>query len=370
MDTGKAVRDFVVSLWNLPFDYQWTVRHLDERGLLRVYQLFIAATALFYGLISLSLVVWEHQAPGSLRTEWPVVVGAVISMLIAVAWVVGPWPSECVSGLFVIIANAAVFAEIVCCTDAFGAMPGLTLLAANGIYVMLMHGTRALLAHLAFSAVAVVFFTTVAVHQGTAASAEIAVRVLVLVPTVLGLPIVLQVFIMSLRIGASHALHDPLTLLYNRRGLSSAVTTLHSPPGPITVLAIDIDKFKSINDTEGHAAGDRVLVAVANAVRDVLPVGGVAARTGGEEFLVVMRGTERDGIRVADRLQSAMTRCEPEIGPTVSIGVAASMSATGWSLGTFEEIAKRADSAMYQAKNAGGGRSVVTADGGGLEYRT
>jgi diguanylate cyclase (GGDEF)-like protein len=127
---------------------------------------------------------------------------------------------------------------------------------------------------------------------------------------------------------------------------------------------IDIDKFKLINDTHGHALGDAVLKALTRGVRDCIRTTDVLARYGGEEFVVILPGTDRAGAELlATRIcrHVAALRCtgpgaagDVELPFTASIGVAAFDDEE-----TGAALLVRADQAMYLAKQQGGNRTAV-----------
>ncbi len=105
------------------------------------------------------------------------------------------------------------------------------------------------------------------------------------------------------------ALTDPLTGLYNQRYLMRHLRGLldAQPPAVLTVLMIDVDHFKCVNDEHGHAEGDRALRAVADTLRGKTRVFDSIARYGGEEFVVVLPGTdEADALATAERLREAI----------------------------------------------------------------
>ncbi|BBX19016.1 GGDEF domain-containing protein [Mycolicibacterium duvalii] len=359
----KGFGEFFRSWWRQPFDFDWTERHFRSRGFQRVHQVFIGAFALLYGVTATLTANSELLDGGPPGAQVIVMVIAVSSTVLGVIWIVGPWPSATQSAGFVVYADLAVVAVIFCCADAFTAMPGLALLAANGIYVVIAHGPRALLAHLVFTTAAFAYFYGMALYQETATPEITTVRLLVLMPTVIGVPVIVQSYLLALRTGAMDALHDPLTRLYNRRGFDSDVTELvPTGSGRIGVLAIDVDKFKAINDSHGHDAGDRVLVAVADAARDAVAQSGVrsvSARTGGEEFVIVADAEPAVMARLAERLHQALAASAAAVVPTVSIGVA-TMRLDGHDVRTaVRALVEHADQAMYRAKHAGGNQTVV-----------
>lgn len=156
------------------------------------------------------------------------------------------------------------------------------------------------------------------------------------------------------------ATRDPLTGLYNRRYMEEAlareIQRANRRQSAVSVLMIDIDFFKKINDTYGHEAGDSVLKAVAAAIQRQIRVSDVACRYGGEEFLVILPETRQDeAIHRAEEIREAVRQLQfslegPKLGTvTVSLGVA-SFPAQGQ---TLQAIVQAADSALYQAKQSG-----------------
>ncbi|MBR1171520.1 GGDEF domain-containing protein [Bradyrhizobium liaoningense] len=153
---------------------------------------------------------------------------------------------------------------------------------------------------------------------------------------------------------------DALTGLANRRAfLEFGERRLKAPAnGTIAFLLFDLDLFKSINDTHGHAMGDRVLRVFAQTLSANLPRGGVAGRLGGEEFAAIVSGPDRQAaIAVAERVResfAAIARVVDGvvIAATVSVGLAHADSAPGG----IEALCERADKALYTAKSLGRNR--------------
>jgi diguanylate cyclase (GGDEF)-like protein len=161
------------------------------------------------------------------------------------------------------------------------------------------------------------------------------------------------------------ALHDQLTGLPNRvlfwEHLSLRVKLARRRVSKFAVLFLDVDDFKVINDTLGHAAGDQLLVDLALRLRSVLRVGDTAARVGGDEFLLLLDevASTEAALVVAERLNQALQvpywmGTERRI-VTASIGVAVGPNG----LHTADAVVAAADSAMYEAKRCGGGRCVL-----------
>jgi len=161
------------------------------------------------------------------------------------------------------------------------------------------------------------------------------------------------------------ALRDALTNLLNRRAIEQrAVAGLaHSRRRtlPYSLALIDVDHFKRINDTYGHATGDRVIVAVAQALSGVVRVSDDVARWGGEEFLVLLPDSDgQAALAAAERMRAAVERVPlvdddgRTIHATISVGVAS--TATAELPNQFEELTRLADAALYAAKQAGRNR--------------
>jgi diguanylate cyclase (GGDEF)-like protein len=154
---------------------------------------------------------------------------------------------------------------------------------------------------------------------------------------------------------------DPLTGLLNRRGLERALAARHDVGARGALVMLDLDHFKSVNDAHGHDTGDRVLRDVAELLRGQMRRPDLAARFGGEEFVLHLAGVGREpALQVAERLRMAVEDRIAVDGraQTASFGVAS------WPAGArFADVLKRADAAVYEAKSLGRNR-VRFAPGG------
>jgi diguanylate cyclase (GGDEF)-like protein len=168
------------------------------------------------------------------------------------------------------------------------------------------------------------------------------------------------------RIVERQALFDSLTGLANRRRLEETMRAELARAArfhdQVCVVIADLDDFKRVNDTYGHAVGDEVLKEFARALRSTVRESDVAGRWGGEEFVLVLTGTDTDGgARLAERARAAIESVTIEapngdaVSVTASFGVAASGGAGG-----VDELLAAADSALYQAKHAGKNRVVIS----------
>jgi diguanylate cyclase (GGDEF)-like protein len=169
---------------------------------------------------------------------------------------------------------------------------------------------------------------------------------------------------------AEGALQDPLTGLYNRRHfedrLAAELAASHRHGRMVSLLLVDVDHFKAVNDAHGHLAGDEALKMVAFVLRGAIRKEDVLARFGGEEFVVIARETALAGGKaLAERIRRAVerSRCAwngRELGLTVSIGLTVSSGHAAFIPGRTEHaLVAAADQALYAAKQAG--RNTVVA---------
>jgi diguanylate cyclase (GGDEF)-like protein len=168
---------------------------------------------------------------------------------------------------------------------------------------------------------------------------------------------------------------DPLTGVLNRRGLEvafavdgggagdEALAASAGKPLPLSVALGDVDHFKSVNDTHGHAAGDEVLKRVAQVLASTVRLGDRVVRFGGEEFLLILPGVGVDmAARIADRARSVLAQSPLAVGATsipvtISLGVAERREGED-----RDSVIRRADAAMYRAKRGGRNRVELAGD--------
>jgi diguanylate cyclase (GGDEF)-like protein len=164
---------------------------------------------------------------------------------------------------------------------------------------------------------------------------------------------------------------DELTSLYNYRFLvdylDQQIALAERLTSPLAVLMLDLDRFKSLNDTYGHHAGDEALRSFARTLRQSIRRSDLAARYGGEEFVVVMANTNGEEARlVADKIRAAVAELVLRLAPgaeetrvTVSIGGVAYPDDTG----DARQLLRLADDALYRAKRTGRDRVCFVNDG-------
>jgi diguanylate cyclase (GGDEF)-like protein len=156
--------------------------------------------------------------------------------------------------------------------------------------------------------------------------------------------------------------HDYLTGIYNRRFMVEQASTILAlglrHRFPVSLIMMDIDHFKKINDTYGHTTGDGVLVELARYIRSLIRVTDIFGRYGGEEFIVFMPHTTlEDAVMLAERIREGVKQSRfSNLSVTLSIGVSIANESTR----TLDDLIDSADVAMHEAKGGGRDRVVVS----------
>ena len=157
------------------------------------------------------------------------------------------------------------------------------------------------------------------------------------------------------------AVTDGLTGLYNRRYLTEQMAEHEADAEPVSLLVVDLDHFKRVNDTFGHLAGDAVLQECATRIASACRSTDVVARYGGEEFVVLLPDTdEHQAQRLAERIRIRI-RDSPVVDAAIQIPVSASVGVATHRSGGMRLLMETADKALYQAKAEGRDRVAVWA---------
>jgi diguanylate cyclase (GGDEF)-like protein len=156
--------------------------------------------------------------------------------------------------------------------------------------------------------------------------------------------------------------HDYLTGIYNRRFMVEQASTILAlglrHRFPVSLIMLDIDHFKRVNDSHGHTTGDNVLVELSAYIRDLIRETDIFGRYGGEEFVVFMPHTQlEDAVKLADRIRTGVKeKCFSNLSITLSMGVSVASETTR----TLDDLIDTADVALYEAKNAGRDRVEIS----------
>lgn len=353
--------DWMYRWWRQPDHYQWLSAYLAARNLQRFTRYMVAAIVAALGVVPV-LMLFTPAGPQSPLTRSISLVVTGICAVMAVAWTLR-WPTRNQSAAFVLVASICIAASCLIEIRPGAGVQGATAFATLAGYVAFFHTARYLVLTLSIAIVTAFANAAQIVLAGDLALAVS--RLLILGVSIFAVPFCVQVLVHTLGIDALNSDIDPLTDLPNRRAFRRSVRILAAESSRdnaahLSVVMVDLDDFKRVNDTAGHAAGDQTLVAVGGILRNVRRGDSVVARVGGEEFVVAVSGDRRDAIGLAERIRREIAQAPNRV--TASIGVA---SGSLYRVVAREipnhvdHLVESADRAMYKAKRAGGDRIHV-----------
>lgn len=340
-----------------PDQFDWVTAYLESHGLLKPWQritfVFIASFA-----AQPLVMLWSPAGPNHPASR---VVPVVVSALGTSGAILRlrRWPTRRQSSLSLLAAMVGIAAALLSLSNPYVGLMGCTTFALLGGYTAYFHSVGYVLANFVVAAMCVVILSCrLIVHTGDVALAG--ASLIVVVGLNIGVPLGMQSLVRRLRTDLRSSDRDSLTGLHNRRSFYNSAYELimlhRSVPGWYLVIAvIDLDDFKRVNDTHGHATGDQALVAVAAALRDNCRPTAVIGRAGGEEFVIADTEMTPNPAKMVQRLCDAVAATPFEI--TASIGTS-STSLGGApvtpTMQLIDDLIRMSDAAMYQAKRAGG----------------
>lgn len=355
--------------WRDPVDYRALVETFESHGALGRFKFMLGAG----GLVMLLIAVLASIAQGDVAGWVGQVQGAVeatVAGLWTVRWWFLPWPREIESLGWIVLFDIDTTANDLLVHDRVVGVLGVVLLTAMGAYVTVFHGPRILALHVGWTLLTSVVLAFLMFHGELAGGAAdhrwedlalgLAVVLVMLVVVGVMLPFV-QFCHWLLR---ADALSDPLTGLLNRRGLDARLSAhiVHCRRESAFVATVDMDRFKSVNDTFGHPFGDEVLIRTAQRIREAVDSDALIARTGGEEFVIV--GCLREeAAAVGERLRRAIESMPGlPLAITASVGIAVlddSRAGGPYNVACYRRLLRGSDSAMYRAKRRGGNAVAI-----------
>lgn len=343
--------------WYQPDSYAWISSYLRSRGMLNVSRALIASITLTLAAIGVVLMLSPVavQGTGLRALTWAATAGALGC---GVLWL-WRWPTKRQSIAFILVINLCIAVVCLTLSNVQAGLVGCVAFAITGGYIACFHSAG----YLVYNFVVAVYLSTVQIiRYGLDTDLAVAAAGLLFVLLMnTGVPFGLQAVVHVLGLDLLQARHDPLTGLLNRRAFFDRIDeVLHSgrtTPSHLAMVMVDLDRFKQLNDTSGHAVGDQALIAVGRALTAVGRSGVIIGRVGGEEFLI------------ADFVD---TSAPPALAQNVCDAVAALPFAITASVGSavgridqldtaaqqelVRDLWTRADAAMYIAKRSGGNR--------------
>lgn len=343
--------------WNQPDQYDWISTFLRQRGGLPTAQRVMAIVCGLAALVPLTVLSIDHRSgAGVVLMGW---ITSVFTAAMAIFWL-ARWPTRrqseaavvigvmCVGG-WSIVQPAAALAALAC-----------TPLAVTGAYIAIFHRAKLMVFN---AAVGLPITLTAVLRLAREENVAVAISTFWLI-NFANLSVPLAVWGMSRAVGmyARRSEEDALTGLLNRRAFVETVSNhLGNPPlmhTHLAVVMVDLDNFKRINDTHGHAAGDNALREVADLLREHAPADAAICRAGGEEFLIALTCSISEVAPLAARICTAIAALSPRVTASVGTASAELRLLRGIDVHTgLQELITVADNAMYDAKRSGGNRA-------------
>ncbi len=338
---------------NAPDQFESMTTFLRQRGLLRPAQQIMALVASSSALVPLSYLATQRNM--SVQATVVSATAAAFALSITAFWLTR-WPTRGQSQAMGLAGSAFVVGWGVVQPSAGVAALASAALLVTGGYFAFFHNPRVLLFNVGL-AVTTAGFATARLADDTDVATAIAGFWIIWFLN-LSIPVAIRGMSQAMGMYATRAERDGLTGLLNRRSFSHALQRMLTEPNrsaaQLTVILADIDDFKRVNDTYGHAEGDRVIRAVADLLRAHCPAPAALCRAGGEEFLIALT-TPDPALHLAQTLCDAIAGM-PD-GVTASIGVSHVDLTTADQLDGDAMVAHlfaAADTAMYSAKRSGG----------------
>lgn len=343
--------------WRQPDHFDWLSGYLQVHGLSTTTRRTLSALSASFILWPIA-VLWGPPLPHANLGLAVAVSAALIGVSMAALWLYR-WPTRRQSIAFAMTGSMTIAVGSLWQSQPVVALMGCSALAVTGGYLALFHTARYMTVNfLLAGAVGAVQLVRLAAAGEAMLGFDGYVMVLELN---LILPLAIRIVVRALGVDVLRANRDPLTGLLNRRACDRAIIgrMLASDDHMfLTVAMVDLDRFKALNDSQGHAAGDEALVAAARALSQACPDGAVVGRIGGEEFLVADVIATEQLTQWGQQLCDAVATVRPPV--TASVGTA-TLALRSIPSDDADHVLRRlvahADRAMYEAKRRGGNQA-------------
>ncbi len=358
-----AFRRIIGEWWREPVDYVTQVQYF-RRAMSGAVQVLIGLGTGFDAVLSAAILL---PSASTIASRVAVAFFVALQVFWSWVWCYRPWPSRRVSLMFVFSADLAITAMVSLDPNWVLCAFGLSFVSMLSVYLVFFDGPKVLVGHILWAFVTIAAFVMQIGIEAQVDVVEFAVMALVPLALVLVTPLGVQSAIWALRNDADKSVIDPLTGLLNRRGLHQHVGDLvsggKSRDAHIVVMVVDLDRFKAVNDSFGHAVGDEVLIRSARRIMSAVRGGALVARFGGEEFVVVDLSGPGHPHHIAEQVRSAVAAPDDHPTITASVGVTSVAMSRFATLETdpatlLETIIGHADQAMFDAKRRGGNSAI------------
>jgi diguanylate cyclase (GGDEF)-like protein len=341
--------------WRRPTHFDWFSSYLRVRRMANMTRGVVAAASLSLAAIPVAML-WSSAPPRGITGILFTIASGVGATACVVLWV-ARFPSKNQSVAYAVLASASIAAAVLAQSDPLTGILACAAFATISGYIALFHAPSLMVTNLVFViGVTAVPAAALASDGGVVRAACASAIVLVLN---IAVPFGIQIIVQTLGVDLLKADRDPLTGLLNRRAFYQRTSSLVDASGSdayVVLAMIDLDRFKRLNDTHGHYAGDVALVAVGRALHELTNRAAVVARAGGEEFLVAEVVSDPRPVFFGRRLCEAVAALPHPV--TASVGTAViqcdRMLEGGDNDAAITALISAADTSMYEAKRNGG----------------
>lgn len=342
-----------------PDQYDWLSAYLNERGLQMLWRRATFGFTVTTAALPI-VMIWSPFGPDNPVRIALAIAAAVVAVAGGFLWLLR-WPTRRQSVIFSAMATVAIAATCFAFSNPYSGLGACATFAVIGGFAAYFHTTGFVVANLGVATLCAAIMAS----RLIATTGDVALTIATLVTLAslnIGVPFGILSLVHTLRTDLQGSDRDSLTGLLNRRSFQNSVyqlMMLHKGPAAIYVVMamLDLDNFKQLNDTLGHAAGDQALVDVSTALRENCRPTAVIGRVGGEEFVVADIDTAPNPAKMAERLRQAIDGTPLPV--TASIGTAGAPLETDSArdnLQLINDLIRTSDMAMYEAKRAGGNR--------------
>ncbi|MFG1798423.1 diguanylate cyclase domain-containing protein [Nocardia sp. NPDC049149] len=358
-------RFLLFAWWRDRVDYRAIVAAFESHAALGLTRFMIGIG----GAVLLAMSLCMSASPGGFHGpvgKTVATITAVVAVYWTLRWWLFSWPSETESLVLIACADLVItVSALTVHNHVYGAIATATLIIPGGYLLFL--GPRALILHVCWSVASVLAVTAMMVTDESTrsggAAGDYAFGAALILGMVAATVVALPVSHFGHWLLRRDSLSDPLTKLWNRRALDTFLPRYFDAHhrGPVYVATLDMDRFKHINDEFGHAAGDEVLIRIANRVRAAADPDALVARAGGEEFVVAGYLRDDPASVLAERLRYAVeTTPDLPVPVTASVGITVFLIPPSADPHPSHYALRCSDIAMYEAKRRGGNTVAVT----------
>jgi diguanylate cyclase (GGDEF)-like protein len=344
--------------WQQTDQFDWFSSYLRDRDLQKLWRVATGVFTLLLGAVPVMMVA-SPAGPRGPEAIGAAIAASLLAFAAAMLWLLR-WPTRRQSLTYIAVCGACIATGCLVVPDPYGGLMGATMFAAIGGFIAYFHAIAHVMANFLL-AVVIAGITATRWFVQTGDGWMVVASLLLVLGLNIGVPFGIHTLVHSLHTDLRNSDRDPLTGLLNRRSFYNTVhehvVAKQEVNVAVNVTMVDLDKFKRLNDSQGHAVGDAALAGVATVLAECSGPGAVLGRLGGEEFVVADLGAASRHVFIAERIRAGIASLP--FGITGSVGVCSATIPAGIEVEHpefLERLIHVADAAMYLAKRSGGDR--------------